>query len=306
MEEGASGDSLNDMSASPRLSVVIPVWNAASYLQTCLKTVLTQTLADIEVLCVDDGSTDGSLALLKGAATDKRVHVLAQRHSGAGVARNRALNVARGEYVAFMDADDTYPFADTLEQMVEAALSKRLAACGGRFWIDRDGSRTIGVLNTGPFQVAPFADTVLSYNDYQVDYGFQCFIYSRRVLMNDGIRFPPYRRFQDPPFFARAMYASGSFMGMTIPTYCHRRGHRSIVWSDTTTADMICGIRDNLEFSRKHDLARLHALSAWRLQHEYADVIRAACDRGGADVQRVLEETESKIDRGLMIRASAE
>lgn len=91
----------------PKVSVIIPVYNVERYLGECLDSILGQTLKDIEVLCVDDGSTDGSDAVLDGyAARDPRVRVVRQANAGAGPARNAGLAVARGEYVAFCDPDD--------------------------------------------------------------------------------------------------------------------------------------------------------------------------------------------------------
>ncbi len=90
-----------------KLSIVIPVYNAENYLHQCLDSVLTQSLQDIEVICVDDGSTDRSLEILREyEERDVRVRVLCQQNRYAGVARNNGMSVARGEYVAFLDADD--------------------------------------------------------------------------------------------------------------------------------------------------------------------------------------------------------
>ena len=91
----------------PKISIVIPVYNAADYLPQTLESVLGQSLRDIEVICVDDGSTDRSLAILHDfAARDKRVRVLQQENRHAGIARNTGLEASSGEYVHFLDADD--------------------------------------------------------------------------------------------------------------------------------------------------------------------------------------------------------
>lgn len=91
----------------PKVSVIIPVYNVEKYLGECLDSVLGQTLRDIEVICVDDGSTDGSPAILSVyAAKDARVKILTQSNSGAGPARNAGLDAATGEYLFFCDPDD--------------------------------------------------------------------------------------------------------------------------------------------------------------------------------------------------------
>ena len=89
-------------------SFIIPIYNAEAYLRRCVESVLAQTLKDIEVILVDDGSTDGSLKLAQSLSKqDERVVVLTQAHAGQSAARNKALLYAKGEYIAFVDADDS-------------------------------------------------------------------------------------------------------------------------------------------------------------------------------------------------------
>jgi glycosyltransferase involved in cell wall biosynthesis len=91
----------------PKVSVVIPVYNAERYLREALESVLAQTLGDIEVICVDDGSTDGSPQILAGfAARDPRVRVLTKPNAGYGAAMNDGIDAARGEYIGVVEADD--------------------------------------------------------------------------------------------------------------------------------------------------------------------------------------------------------
>ncbi len=95
------------MAKGVRLSVIIPVYNAASHLRQCLNSVCSQLVEGLEIICVDDGSTDESWAVLQEyAALDCRVQIIRQENRHAGVARNHGLARARGEYVHFLDADD--------------------------------------------------------------------------------------------------------------------------------------------------------------------------------------------------------
>ena len=97
----------------PKVSVIIPVYNVDQYLSQCLDSVVNQTLEDIEIICVDDGSTDNSLKLLmEYAEKDSRVIVLKQQNKGAGVARNYGMTIAKGKYFSFLDSDDF--FSETL------------------------------------------------------------------------------------------------------------------------------------------------------------------------------------------------
>ena len=96
---------MNDM--KPILSVIIPVYNVKEYLDDCLRTIIAQTLQDIEIILVDDGSSDGSSEICDGfAAKDCRIKVVHQENQGAGMARNAGLEIATGEYVTFVDGDD--------------------------------------------------------------------------------------------------------------------------------------------------------------------------------------------------------
>ena len=107
------------MSGQPTVSVIIAVYNAAAYLRACLESVAAQTLADIEIICVDDGSTDASADIIRElAAADERIVLISQDNRFAGVARNNGLDHASGEYVLFLDADDFFE-ADMLAAAVE-------------------------------------------------------------------------------------------------------------------------------------------------------------------------------------------
>ena len=89
------------------ISVIIPIYNTAEYLPRCLDSILNNTYRELEVICVNDGSRDNSLEVLKGyAARDSRVKVIDQPNAGVSAARNRGLDEATGEYIAFVDSDD--------------------------------------------------------------------------------------------------------------------------------------------------------------------------------------------------------
>ena len=112
--------------STPKVSVIIPVYNTQPWLRECLDSVLCQTLGDFEVICVDDGSTDQSGSILQDyAAKDSRFHILSQSNKGQSAARNAGLKVARGEYVYFLDSDD-YIEPDLLETACQEMDSKNL------------------------------------------------------------------------------------------------------------------------------------------------------------------------------------
>lgn len=95
------------VTVKPKISVVIPVYNTQDYLEECLKSVEKQTLKNIEIICVNDGSTDSSAEILEDHKNkDKRIKIITQENAGLAQARNAGMEVAQGEYIAFLDSDD--------------------------------------------------------------------------------------------------------------------------------------------------------------------------------------------------------
>ena len=104
----------------PKVSVILPVYNVAPYLEQCMDSIINQTLKEIEIICVDDGSTDESLDILKNyAKNDERIILIEQKNAGAGAARNNGLAKARGKYLSFLDSDDFFE-----PMMLEKAYQK--------------------------------------------------------------------------------------------------------------------------------------------------------------------------------------
>ncbi len=207
-----------------KVSVIVPVFNAERTLSVCLDSICSQTLREIEVLCVDDGSTDGSAAMLRDyAARDARIRVLAQANAGSGVARNRALDVAQGEAVVFMDPDDYYPDADVLAKMVAALGASGMDLAGGVMRrVPESDPRAVRYNDRyrGEMGFPHLGRVALA--EYQSPFRYTCFIYRKAFLDGHAIRFPVWRRFQDPPFLARVLVAAGAFWATDIPVYCYR------------------------------------------------------------------------------------
>lgn len=207
-----------------KVSVIVPVFNAERTLSVCLDSICSQTLREFEVLCVDDGSTDGSAAMLRDyVARDARIRVLTQVNAGSGVARNRALDAARGEAVVFMDPDDYYPDADVLAKMVAALEASGMDLVGGVMRRVPESDPRAVRYNDRYRQGMGFPHlgrVVLA--EYQSPFRYTCFIYRKAFLDGHAIRFPVWRRFQDPTFLARAFVAAGAFWATDIPVYCYR------------------------------------------------------------------------------------
>ncbi len=103
-----------------KVSIIIPTYNSSDCINRCIRSVLEQSYSDIEVIIIDDGSNDDSLAICDEAASkDSRIKVFSQPNSGASSARNRGLDIATGEYVMFVDSDDWIE-SNMLDRMMSA------------------------------------------------------------------------------------------------------------------------------------------------------------------------------------------
>ena len=113
------------------VSVIVPVYNVLPYLRESLDSVINQTYKDLEIIIVDDGSTDGSDAVCEEYAKDSRVKVIHQKNHGLSAARNVGLDIARGDYIAFLDSDDVY-LPDMIQTMVEGIQKSQadVVVCG--------------------------------------------------------------------------------------------------------------------------------------------------------------------------------
>lgn len=121
-------------SHGPKVSVVIPIYNVEKYLEQCLRSVLEQTLQDIEVICIDDGSTDGSAQLIDAyAANDSRMRVVHRENGGYGSAVNAGMDMAQGKYIAIVESDD-YIKPNMYERLFQLAESKDLDVIKADFY----------------------------------------------------------------------------------------------------------------------------------------------------------------------------
>lgn len=107
----------------PKVSVIIPIYNVEKYVKQCLDSIINQTLTDIEIICINDGSSDNSINILNEyAQKDERIKIISQVNQGQGVARNNGIKVATGEYIGFVDPDDFIDLS-MYEKMYKVAKS---------------------------------------------------------------------------------------------------------------------------------------------------------------------------------------
>ena len=283
------------------ISVIVPVYNVEKWLRECLDSVCGQSLRNIEIVCINDGSPDHSLEIMKEyAARDDRFLIIDKQNEGVGAARNDGIRAAHGEFVAFMDPDDKYPDSDTLRLLYNAAKEHDVLIAGGYYeYMDELGHP---VLCERSYCGIDFTCAgIVHYKDYQCDLQYTAFVFSRSLLFDNDIVFPQYRRFQDPPFFVRAMAKAEIFYALNRVTYSYRVGAGKRGFAPQTAIDVMTGIGDNLRFSKEMGYSRLHYLSVMHLLSDATYLIETMRENDAyADLIWKYIKTSGLIDEGLL------
>lgn len=202
-----------------QVSVIIPMYNVENYIEECISSIQKQTLKNIEIIVIDDVSTDDSLQIVnKIARDDIRIHILStNKNSGAGFARNLGIEAAKGEYCIFMDADDFYYDDECLEFLYKKAKEKKVVSVGGDK-IDFDGRKNSfikwsSIRDKNELLNAKKMDSIFWYTTY---------IFERKFLIENNILFPETRIFEDPIFFANVLDKIDSFYLTSRKVYVYR------------------------------------------------------------------------------------
>ena len=243
-----------------KVSVIVPVYGVEKYLRQCVDSILAQTLKDIEIILVDDGSPDGCPAIIdEYAARDPRIVAVHQENAGPGPARNKGMALATGEFIAFMDPDDLYPSNETLLHLYDAAKSSGCDIAGGKLWLFKDGTDP----ETG-FELPIHTNFphygIVDYKDFQSPYAYYCYIYRRNFILENDLNFPPLKRFQDPVFFVQTMIAAKRFIAVNEVVYWYRVEYKSVDWLENNARklnDHIVGCTEVLRIANKNGLAIL-------------------------------------------------
>lgn len=211
-----------------KVSIVIPVYNMEAHLRECLDSVLGQSHHDLEAVCVDDGSTDGSPRILaEYAAADERIRIVTQQNAGSGPARNAGIRTAVGKYLMFLDPDDYYSDSTVVQAMHDAIRNSSCSIAAGRHRrVLPDGTPAPLPKGVSPLPWPPAGK--MRYRDYQAPWGYAYCIYEMSLIKGKGIVFPSFRRLQDPLFFVRAMTAAEEFLMTDIMVYCYRISHKKV------------------------------------------------------------------------------
>lgn len=219
-----------------KVSVIIPVYNVKPYLERCVNSVLRQTYKDIEIILVDDGSTDGSGELCDHLATgESNLIVVHQPNQGVSEARNTGIRQARGEYLAFIDSDDEWLLTDGLENILQ--MSGPDAIIFKRVDIWKNGVQ-ITSADYAIDYIEQLPDTLSVFSYLVAEQQFQisaCFMLVRRKLILDHEIFFPKDMMSEDLFWSLQLWqhlTAVKFTNLNLYGYHHRENSR------TTTANI--------------------------------------------------------------------
>mgnify|MGYP002510275322 CR=1 FL=1 len=305
--------------AGPAVSVLVPIYNAEPYLRQCLEALVGQTLRELEIICINDGSTDGSAAIIdEYAARDGRIRVITKANSGYGDSMNRGLSEARGEYIGIVEPDD-FPDLVMFEKLYSAAKKYDCDLVKCNHFI-RTGNRDSMVNNFRGFPCGTLLRPVENPSLICTIPAIWTALYRKEMLDREGIRFRPTpgAAFQDTSFTMRAWFAADTCTLLRRPLLHYRVDNPG---ASSHTTDRVYVVCDELacseEFLRgKPD--RVEAFLPWflldkwgkycwnyrridpSLHHEFAERLReeflAASEAGELDLGIFPEASRSKVE----------
>jgi glycosyltransferase involved in cell wall biosynthesis len=233
---------------SAKVSVVVPVYNMELHLEKCLESLLTQTMSDIEVIAVDDGSVDDSASILaRYAKRDSRIRLVDQPNSGLAAARNRGIHAASGEFIGFVDSDD-YVDPDMFGVLFDKAVADQSDVAICQF---REVSPEGKVRRTSNIEVQADKDDYFRNILSAKDSSMACNkIFHRRLFVDRNIRFPVGLLHEDVPTIYRLIYFAGSVSVVPIVGYnwVRRGGSISKSVSFKHVLDLMWGLSLTLQF----------------------------------------------------------
>lgn len=237
-----------------KISVITPIYNVEKYIYFFLETVVNQTLKDIEIICVIDGSKDNSKAITEEfAQKDNRIKIIEQENQGPAVAKNTGLKAAIGEFVAFLDPDDMLPARTTLEKLYNSAKAENVKICGGSLLELRKG-----FVERSHWKPCIFLKNhIIKYADYQFCYLYQRFIFKRNFLIENDLFFPVLTRYEDPFWMAKTMHLAEDFFALRDFTYIYRVSNNTATTDKIKLIDSIKGFKLIIDYAYQNKLWKL-------------------------------------------------
>ena len=243
------------------ISVIIPVYNVEKYLPKCLDSICNQSFRDIEIICVNDGSSDNSLDILNDyALTDSRIKIIDQENQGLGASRNNGLEHAKGNYVYFIDSDD-YLDLTALEKLHDNAISNDSDIVLFKFqtFDDNDNVHNRGVEFRideifGDIDYGSFSFTYVDVKKHVLNTAFSACLklYKKDFLDSHNFTFPENLSFEDIPFHVKVMIEASRISFLNESLYYYRSNPTSILNSSANAFDIFEEIDLVEEFLNKN------------------------------------------------------
>ena len=204
------------------ISVIMPIYNVSNYLNKSIGSIQNQTIDDIEIICVDDGSTDDSVDVLEKLQKKyNNITIISQENSGPGGARNNGILHANGDYIAFLDGDDIFLDTQALEKMYLTAKENDfcplVSANLRRIEQDYSIDEYYDYLNV-KFNYF-LKEDIVDVEDYGIPFAFYKNIFNREFLLNNNILFPDYRFGEDPLFMIAVLEKIDNFPVVPVDLY---------------------------------------------------------------------------------------
>ena len=232
------------------ISVIIPIYNAAMYLPEMLRCLSEQTERDLEIILVNDGSTDESADIcLDAAQEDPRICYVYQENAGVSAARNRALAKASGDYIAFLDADDSID-STYFEHLLGTCVSADIAVCDVS--VETRSGRRLSIFSAGDQSLTALHAMELLLTRQKINSG-PCGKMFRREIIAD-LQFPPLRAYEDI-LFVRDAFARANIVASTSQTVYHyyqNSGSAMDQQRKTPSLDVAAATSDLLEYIVGH------------------------------------------------------
>ncbi|MBX9229542.1 glycosyltransferase [Coprococcus catus] len=212
-----------------KVSVIIPIYNVEKYLYQCLRSVLDQTLSELEIICINDGSSDSSGKILNYLKEkDSRIHIIENLNYGYGHAMNEGLHLATGEYIAIVEPDD-FIKRPMLEYLYDIAKIYDADIVKSDFYRFRTKNGKIAKAYQSVAEDDSFYHRLIIPEEERICFRFLmniwCGIYKRTMIEENNIRFneSPGASFQDNGFWFQTMCFCRSIMYVNVPFYMNRR-----------------------------------------------------------------------------------
>lgn len=232
------------------------------------------------------------------AAHDPRIRILSQLNGGAGAARNRGIDHARGSYLAFIDPDDIYPTPTTLSALVDAAKRSGSSLVGGTLSLVGPSGAPLRRPIAGAAFYTFREEGLQEFDDYENDYGWIRFLYASSLFADGSIRFPETYRYEDPVFLMDVMQAVPRYWSIPETVYLYRVEHKETSWDAPRVRDLLWGIGCNLEKARQLGWNNLYSQLVKRLDFDYCEAICSNME--DEEVYVKLIDIQSALDMQLI------